>query len=78
MRDLCLCSYLTLHDVTGLLDYLFDIWPFPTMKICPIAKDNTKVARFKINPKTLSFAKSAHTDRAFDTVCSASTDCTDG
>ena len=61
-------------SVTRWPAHLFNIWPFATMKICPIAQKIGK-SRFKILPNTLNkpskfpkankkwlnFAKSGHT-----------------
>ena len=61
------------YSVTRLLDYLFSIWPFTTMKICPKTKQFAKVCSkfcqiFSKQRKNCqsggNIAKSGHTGRA--------------
>ena len=50
-------------SVTGWLDYLFNIWPFGTMKRCPIALKSCQswTQTFEVLLKGQKFAQSGHT-----------------
>ena len=50
-RQVLLCEREFGYSVTRWLDYLFNIWPFSKMRICPITL-KIRQSKLKILPKT--------------------------